>query len=127
VLTTDALTAYIELLEGGQSPAAACGELSLTRDAVREALQADAALRERAGEVYAVLSENVLAALYRAATDGNVTAQGVWLKLHPPAGWGAAREAQPGPATFDSVLDGLSDEELDELARAVGGGLSDPR
>jgi hypothetical protein len=121
----DALRAYVELLEAGVSPAAACAKLRIPRETIRQALDADAALRTRVADVPTILSQNVLAALYQAAVEGNVTAMSFWLKTHPPPGWGDTRDDAEQPVTFDDILKGLSDDELRELETAVAGFVLD--
>ena len=116
---------YVALLEDGISPQAACQTLGVTRDEIRAALAGDPALQSRADGVHDVLSENVLSALYQTATKGNVTAMSVWLKAHPPPGWGDARDQAGGPATFDEILKGLTDNELRELERTLEGVVLD--
>jgi hypothetical protein len=64
------------------------------------------------------LSGNVMAVLYRTAMEGNVSAQQAWLKLFPPPTF--SEPAAEPPMTFDELLGDLSDDELVELARAVG-------
>ncbi|VAX41666.1 hypothetical protein MNBD_PLANCTO02-3034 [hydrothermal vent metagenome] len=70
-------------------------------------------------QVTDVLSQNVAAALYREAMEGNVSAQVFWLKTLPPPGWQRSTE-DPIPRTFDETLEQLTDEELFELARSMG-------
>ena len=121
-------TAYLDLLERGASPAGACLELGISREAVRQALEADAAFRDRVHDVNAILSENVRTALYRAAMQGNVTAMSFWLKTSPPPGWGLLGEAGDEttvPMTFDEVLNGLTYDELRQLGGSVDCHLPD--
>jgi hypothetical protein len=79
----------------------------------------DGEFRAKVRDIAGVLSGNVMAVLYRTAMEGNVSAQQAWLKLFPPPSF--AEPAQDdNPMTFDELLGDLSDDELVELARAVG-------
>ncbi len=111
------------MLQRGASPFGACQQLGISLSAVKETYLADKNFSKQIDQVPNVLSQNVAAALYRQAMEGNVSAQIYWLKTLPPPGWSQATTS-PIPLTFDETLDQLSDEELIELARAMGVDLS---
>lgn len=105
------------MLEQGGSPALACRQLGLPLSAFEEALQRDEKFRRRAGEIETALGQNVVAALYRSAMEGSVTAQTFWLKHRPPAGWKPEDRERPAD---QEPLQRMTDHELIELARTLG-------
>lgn len=111
------------MLQRGASPFGACQQLEISLESVKETYVSDRHFSKQIDQVPNVLSQNVAAALYRQAMEGNVSAQIYWLKTLPPPGWSQAATS-PVPLTFDETLDQLSDEELIELARAMGVDLS---
>lgn len=119
-LSRDQRNYILQLLLRGASPAAACAQLTLPLIAYARTLREDPDFRARIREVTAALSQNVAAALYRAAMQGNVTAQTTWLRLRPPPEWQEMDTEPDSPANFDDVYGQLTDHELLQLARAMG-------
>jgi hypothetical protein len=118
-LTTAQQSAILELLYRGASPAGACGQVGVSVETFLKTVEDDGEFRAKVRDIAGVLSGNVMAVLYRTAMEGNVSAQGTWLKLFPPPSF--AEPAQDdNPMTYDDLLGDLSDDELVELARAVG-------
>jgi hypothetical protein len=115
---------FVGLLLKGASLAVACARIGVSVWAALRTIAQDADLARRLREVNALLSQNVKAALYRGAMEGNVTAQTFWLRSSPPPEWSSMEAAADMPQTYDEVLDGLTDEQLVELARAMGIGLA---
>ena len=105
----------LELLSRGASPAGACKQLGLSIADFFHTTQRDREFRRRAETVHHLLGQNVSSALYKAAMEGNVTAQTFWLRHSPPPGW----TGENAKMTTDD-LDRLTDDELIELARAHG-------
>ena len=118
-LTSAQQSAILERLYRGASPAGACSQAGVSVEAFLQTVSEDPAFRAKVREITGVLSGNVMAVLYRTAMEGNVSAQQAWLKLFPPPSFTEpANETEP--MTFDELLGDLSDDELVELARAVG-------
>jgi hypothetical protein len=115
VLRGERQEALVALLTRGASPFAACRELDLPYAAYVETFAVSAAFRARIAEVRRILSENVVAAMYQTAMKGSVPAQTAWLKANPPPGW-----ESNGDANESDFLDGLSSDDLFQLARALG-------
>jgi len=127
--TPDLLTAQqqqlvLQLLLRGASPAGACQQLGVSAFTFARTFRDDQHFRKRVEEVQQMLGQNVASALYRAALEGNVSAQTFWLKTKPPPGWQTDHPETDQPRTFDDFFDQLSDHELLELARAMGVDLS---
>src|SRR5690606_12250978 len=78
---------FIQLLLRGASPYAACQQLNVPIRALFRSQTEDVEFQERIEQTRVLLSQNVAAALYRSALEGNVTAQTFWLKACPPPGW----------------------------------------
>jgi len=116
-LTPELEQFFLELLSRGASPAAACRELGVSVSIMQQALVEDAEFRARWEEVNVTLSQNVQAALYRSAMEGNVSAQTYWLKSNPPPGW--SPDSMEPLESIDEFFDELSDDELLDLARAM--------
>jgi len=104
----------------GASPFGACQQLGIPLESLKQIYAAEEAFRHRIDQVHEILSQNVAAALYRQAMEGNVSAQSFWLKVLPPPGWHQPTKPGPAPRTFDETLEQLTDDELFELARAMG-------
>ena len=104
--------AFLEWVMRGASAMAACAELGVPFDAVDHTKERNARFRERYEQATAALTENVFAALYRAAMKGNVAAMKFWLENH------AAGEFHRSPDTPDDndPLEKMTDDELIELA-----------
>jgi hypothetical protein len=119
LLTQSQQSAVLDLLYRGASPAGACGQVGASVEAFLQTISEDPGFRAKVREITGVLSGNVMAVLYRTAMEGNVSAQQAWLKLFPPPSFTEpAQETEP--MTFDELLGDLTDDELVELARAVG-------
>lgn len=117
-LTRAQQTAILDLLSRGASPAGACGQVGVPVETFLKTVESDGVFRAKVRDIAGVLSGNVMAVLYRTAMEGNVSAQQAWLKLFPPPS--LAEPVADEPMTFDELLGDLSDEELVELAHAVG-------
>jgi hypothetical protein len=122
-LTTSQQSAILDLLYRGASPAGACAQVGVSVEAFLKTVDDDEEFRAKVRDIAGILSGNVMAVLYRTAMEGNVSAQQAWLKLFPPPTF--AEPAADGPMTFDELLGDLSDDELVELARAVGVDVQD--
>ncbi|MCH7688327.1 MAG: hypothetical protein IH899_16875 [Planctomycetes bacterium] len=116
-LTSELEQSFLELLSRGASPAAACRELGLSVSMIQQALVKDEEFRALWEEVNVTLSQNIQAALYRSAMEGNVSAQTYWLKSNPPPGW--SPDSMEPLESIDEFFDELSDDELLDLARAM--------
>ena len=116
-LTSKLEQSFLELLSRGASPAAACRELGVSVSMIQQALVEDKEFRARWEEVNVTLSQNIQAALYRSAMEGNVSAQTYWLKSNPPPGW--SPDSMEPLESIDEFFDELSDDELLDLARAM--------
>ncbi|QDU41085.1 hypothetical protein Mal4_54500 [Maioricimonas rarisocia] len=105
---------YLQLMLRGASPAAACLQLELPVGNVLRTMEQQPEFRERLRQVRELLSQNVAAALYRAAMEGSVSAQSFYLKNQPPPEW-----PQPDEADSD-IDDAMSNDELLDRCRAAG-------
>ena len=114
LLTPPQQEQLLQLLLRGASPWGACQQLNLSVFSIDRSLEESKDFALHLGKIYEILSRNVLAALYRAAMGGNVSAQTFWLKICPPAGWERTSQRSETDA-----YDELSDRELIELARAI--------
>lgn len=114
-LTAAQQAAYLTRLAKGASPAAACAALGLSVSAVLTTMDAEAAFRRQLQQIDQLLSQNVAAALYRAAMEGNVSAQTFLLKNRPPPDWQTSADSVDLPQD----LSALTDDELDALLRAT--------
>ena len=92
------------LLLKGASPAAACGPLGLDVWQVCQAVDCDPAFRSALRQVRDLLTQNVAAAVYRAAMEGTPAAQALWLRTFAPADW-----ADPLPSVSVSDPSELSE------------------
>lgn len=111
--------ALLALLQRGASPAGACAQLGLPLALYLRTYESDPEFRSASDAIPPILHRNVAAALYRAALEGNVSAQTAWLRMWRPAGWDApAANAGPDPRG-PALLDDLSDDELRQLARVL--------
>ncbi|MBX3442903.1 MAG: hypothetical protein KF774_10895 [Planctomyces sp.] len=106
-LTRRQQNAFLKLAALGGSPAAVCQKLGLELEQVSRTLAADSEFRRRTEDVRRTQYENVRAALYRSAMEGNVSAQTLFIRLEQAAPEAAA---DTGPAGDD--LENLSDAEL---------------
>ncbi|MFG0295991.1 MAG: hypothetical protein ACF8PG_08810 [Maioricimonas sp. JB045] len=98
----------------GASPAAACLQLGLPVGNVLRTMEQQPEFRERQRQVRELLSQNVAAALYRAAMEGSVSAQSFYLKNQPPPEWPQLDEAD------SDIDDRMSNDELLDRCRAAG-------
>jgi hypothetical protein len=122
-LTRAQQSAILDLLYRGASPTGACAQVGVSVEAFLKTVEDDGEFRAKVRDIAGILSGNVMAVLYRGAMEGNVSAQQAWLKLFPPPTF--AEPAADAPMTFDELLGDLSDDELIELARAVGVDVQD--
>ncbi|WP_437206740.1 hypothetical protein [Planctomicrobium sp. SH664] len=106
-LSREQQSQYLQLLARGASPAAACLQLGISPLSVTSLTEDDDSFRSSLAGIQRLMSENVAAALYRAAMEGSVAAQTFYLKNQPPPEWPAAEcdAATPG-------IDELTDDEL---------------
>lgn len=110
----------LDLLAKGISPAAVCQHLAISAEAYNLTRDTDEAFQLQLARIHTQLSQNVAAALYRAAMDGNLSAIALWLKACPPPEWPSSEASAARHATFDETLGKLSDDELEQLAHSVG-------
>ncbi|MEZ6056616.1 MAG: hypothetical protein R3C01_07915 [Planctomycetaceae bacterium] len=113
LLTADEQGLYLNLLGRGASPAAACRQLLVEIDQLALTLEQDPLFAERVIRVNHLLSQNVAAALYRAAMEGSVSAQTFFLKNLPPPEWQPVSESTGCDSDDTDDLNGLTDEELE--------------
>ena len=115
LLTVEEQQAYLELRLRGASPSGICRHLGLSYRAVLETLDASLEFQRAFDDVTSLLDQNVEMALYRAAMDGSIPAQSLWLKYRPPLHWAAN-------AVNDALdeLEQLPDDKLVEWAKAEG-------
>lgn len=118
-LTADQQEMVLQLLVRGASPAVACQQLGVSTLGFNRSAANDDRFRARLDAVRVTLSQNVAAAVYREAMQGSVPAQTLWLKSCPPPEW-RVDELAGGPMTFDEAFEALSDDDLIDLARALG-------
>jgi len=111
-------TAYLDLLVHGASPLAACRQLNISLASIAATVAECPAFLDRIRGAGDVLSQNVAAALYRAAMQGNVTAQKFFLQHRPPPEWHGDTHSQT-PAQ-----ESLSPHEL--AAEYLAAGLDVP-
>jgi hypothetical protein len=107
-LTRTEQRAFEKLVALGASTAGACTKIGIRLDAVWLTVATDERFRQRLEKVKESLDENVKAALYRSAMEGNVSAQTFWLRHL------IANGLQPDEAPTDD-LSSKTDEELREL------------
>ena len=118
LLSSDEQQLILELLLRGASPAAACSQLGLSPFDWLRTLDGNEPLQRQLADVRRLLTENVLAAAYRAAMQGAASIQSLWLKTFADE---PGDEAAPAaPHTFDDYFDRLSRNELLQLARTMG-------
>ncbi|MAG94250.1 MAG: hypothetical protein CMJ48_10925 [Planctomycetaceae bacterium] len=118
-LTVDEQDAVLEQLARGASLPLAARAIEVPLADVVAAIRRDPDLRRAMRIIQRGLSQNVAAALYRAAIEGSVSAQTFWLSHRPPPGW--PRKFEKG--NDESRFRHLSDEQLISLARAKGVGV----
>ena len=116
-LTPEQKKSFLHLFSRGASPSAASRELGVPVSLFLQAVIEDDEFRAEWEKVNTTLSQNVVAALYRSAMEGKVSAQTYWLKNNPPPGW--VPETQEPLSSIDEFFDKLSEEELIDLARAM--------
>jgi len=108
------------MLQRGASPSVACHQSGVSPAAFLKSFSDDEHVREEYRSVLVLLSQNVLAALYREALEGSVSAQSFWLKSCPPPGWMMeSRESENRSYLLDEAMNELTDDELLDLARAM--------
>jgi len=118
-LTFDEQDAVLEQLARGASLPLAARAIDVPLAEVVTAIRRDRELRQAIRLIQRGLSQNVAAALYRAAIEGSVSAQTYWLTHRPPPGW--PKKFEKG--NDDSRFRHLSDEQLLALARAKDVGI----
>lgn len=95
---------------------AACKELDLSLESIRRTKERDATFCKRYEQATAALTENVFAALYRAAMKGNVAAMKFWLENHSAGG---IRRSDETPDDANPLQE-MTDDELIALAKTQG-------
>jgi hypothetical protein len=85
VLSAEQQAGYLELMLKGASPVVACRRVGAEVTAAAETLDCDPEFRRKMEAVRRLMSECVMAAVYRAAIEGKVSAQRLWLKENPLA------------------------------------------
>jgi hypothetical protein len=110
-LSADQCELLLALFYRGASPAQACHELGLDIRVFWNTIHADAAFHAAARLAVESLSHNVVAALYKSAIGGSVSAQQFWLKQRPASLW--------LPPVEDREADDLSHLDDAELAQAL--------
>lgn len=113
--------ALLDQLALGASLPIACRSNGLEYASVVEAIAHDSEFEHAIRVAELGLSQNVAAALYRAAMEGNVSAQQYWLTHRPPDRWPSKLQKE----THETGFEQLSDERLVALARAKGVGIPD--
>lgn len=112
-------TALLALLQRGASPAGACAQLGLPLSLYLRTYESDPEFRSASDAIPQILHRNVAAALYRAALEGNVSAQTAWLRMWRPLGWDPPAASERPDPRGAALLDDLSDDELRQLARVL--------
>lgn len=92
----------MHLLGRGAPPALIAQQLHLSVLQIADALRSNTDFAERWRATQDLLSQNVVSALYRAAMDGNVSAQTFYLKSRPPPDWQTA--AHPLSQSPDEMM-----------------------
>jgi|GEM_PF-5841035 len=108
---------FLDLFARGASPQATCQKLGIAVEALLRTFQRDPTFQARRDQIEQLLSQNVAAALYRAAMEGNVSAQTYWLKSNPPQHWREDRNELP--EKFQD-LEKLSDDDLKRISIFIG-------
>lgn len=111
---------YLNLIARGASPAGACQQLGLPPMSLVLTAEQDAAFAALLKRVKELLSQNVAAALYRAAMEGNVSAQTFYLKNLPPPEWPTDDALDTPPDSLDALDDdALLDRFREEATRLL--------
>ena len=114
-------TEYVRLITRGASPAAACRSLRISLTSVLLTREQDKSFRAQIELAESALRDNVLAAVYRSAMEGKVTAQTFYLRfLASSVDAEAGGESIPNPD-----YDDMTDEELWERIQALSSDLAD--
>jgi hypothetical protein len=100
---------------GGAPPPVACQEMGVALAGFLRTVAEDRGFHERIRQAGCVLSQNVAARLYRAAMEGDVSAQKSYLQMNPPPEW-----RDEGAADDAALLEGMTPHELAEQYRAAG-------
>jgi hypothetical protein len=111
--------AILELLFKGWGKIRACRELGLSYESLIRTVEERTEFGERVLEASKGKNEAIEMALYKAALEGNVTAQRFWLQ-HQTDPEQPLAEKQLDVLSEEDDLSTLSDEELIERARTVG-------
>jgi len=82
--------AVLVLLVRGASPLSACQQLQIDIDRFWTTYRTDRGFSNSLDQMYETLTLNVVAVLYRAAMEGNVVAQRLWLQHRSPLAWSRA-------------------------------------
>ncbi|REJ76527.1 MAG: hypothetical protein DWQ34_12665 [Planctomycetota bacterium] len=109
------------MITRGGSPAVACKTLGVSLTSVLITREEDESFRSQIEQVESALRENVLAAVYRSAMEGKVTAQTLYLRFLASSG---DAEAQ-GAGAEDADYAEMTDEELWQRIQALSSDLAD--
>ncbi len=115
---------FIELLLRGASPFGACQQMGISYIEFLKAERENATFHKACEDVHVALTRNVLAAVYRAAMEGNTTAQSLWLKACGPVDSTSTARGQDS-YELEQLFDHVTDDELVQLAHALDVGLPD--
>lgn len=112
--TADEQRGVLEYLLRGASALIACRQLGLTVARYWLTQRCDPGFAACIQEINDTLSDNVAAALYKTAIEGNVSAQQFWLRKRPAPAWDVSRK----PVSADDLQE-LKEDQLDEAARQI--------
>lgn len=113
LLTPAQQAELLERMLNGCAATAACRQMELTISALNRTLAEDAAFADRVRQARDALRDIVLAALFRQAVKGSVTAQKLYLQQSPD-------RSQDQSPDASNAEEGLSPHELAEAYRAAG-------
>lgn len=116
---------FLELLVVGNSPQVICRNLGLDEAEYFEARRCDAGFAEAVELAQDVKSQNIEAALYKQALEGNLSAMTQYLKLSPPPEWDDDRRGETNELmrmTLAELRDAT--ESLRTLAGRIADGAS---
>uniref|UniRef100_A0A7C4QMY3 Uncharacterized protein n=1 Tax=Schlesneria paludicola TaxID=360056 RepID=A0A7C4QMY3_9PLAN len=119
--TPEEQQAFGQLILRGASPALACLELDLSIDDFWHTLRHDPHFHRGLRQLYDTLSQNVVAALYKHALQGDASAQKQWWQLradlHGPFALQPTSSVPTGAPSCVPEVAQLSDAELVERLR----------
>jgi hypothetical protein len=124
--TPEEQSAFLGWMYRGGSPLAVCQQLESDIGRFWKTLETDAGFAAAIDQMYESLTLNVVAVLYRAAMQGNLTAVRLWLEHRPSVAWSrrvAANlsESDCGNLTNEEFKVFLRQEKLLEETRGFEG------